>query len=88
MRDVKEIIEMLMSVVAGGEATRAEVEELDFEADEALQPILDETFIKLLEFAFDHDERIRDPVRDEAMRRELDRLLNEIARLAANGDAT
>jgi hypothetical protein len=52
-RDVKEVIGALMRVLDGGTISRAEVEDLAFDATGDLQIALDEAFIKLLEFAYD-----------------------------------
>jgi hypothetical protein len=50
MRDVKEVVGILMRVLGGAEITEAEVLDLEFEADDELQEVLNETFVKLLEF--------------------------------------
>lgn len=52
-RDVKEVIGALMRVLDGGIISRAEVEDLAFDATGDLRIALDEAFIKLLEFAYD-----------------------------------
>jgi len=81
-RDIKEVIGVLMRVIGGGEATREEVEELTFDADGDLRTATNEAFLKLMEFAYDRDERSKDAARDTAMRRELQAVLDELVRTA------
>jgi hypothetical protein len=56
-QDIKEVIGVLMRILDGGEISRDEVEDLAFEATGELQTALNETYIELLEFAYDHDAR-------------------------------
>ncbi len=81
-RDVKEVVGVLMRVLGGGETTREEVENLTFDADGELDAAVNEAFLKLMEFAYDRDERMKDSARDAAMRVELQAALDEIVRLA------
>jgi hypothetical protein len=81
-RDIKEVIGVMMRVIGGGETTCNEVENLMFEASGDLQIAVNEGFLKLLEFAYDRDERLKDKERDETMRAELQPALDEIVRLA------
>ena len=81
-RDIKEVVGMLMRVIGGGETTREEVENLMFDAEGDLGVAVNEAFLKLMEFAYDHDERSEDPARDMAVRTELRRALDDIVRLA------
>jgi hypothetical protein len=77
MRDVKEVIGVLMRVLDGEEVTQAEVEELGFEGEGDVQAALHDAYIKLLEFA--HDRRRRsDPALDRAMRQSLQACLDNI----------
>ena len=80
--DVKEVVGALMRVLGGEEITREEVEDLEFEAADELQTALNEAYIKLLEFAFDREARMKDPKVDAGMRADLDRSLNSIVRLS------
>jgi len=50
MRDVKEVVGILMRVLGGAEVTEAEVLDLEFEAEDELQEVLNETYVKLLQF--------------------------------------
>jgi hypothetical protein len=76
--DVKEMIGVLMRVLAGGETTQAEVEELEFEGEGALQEALNEAYIRLLEFAHDREARQSDPDADRASRAGLQACLDKI----------
>jgi hypothetical protein len=80
--DVKEMIGALMRVLDGGEITQTEVEELEFEGEDALQEALDEAYIRLLEFAHDRDMRQSDAEADRAMRASLQACLDKIWRRA------
>lgn len=86
MRDVKEVVGMLMRVASGAEATREEVEDLEFEATGELGVVLNEAYIALLEFAFDHKARLDDPLFDGKERSELEMRLARIAALALEQD--
>ena len=70
-RDIKEVVGVLMRVIGGGEIVREEVEDLMFDADGDLGVAVNEAFLKLMEFAYDCDERSKDPARDASMRAEL-----------------
>ena len=80
--DVKEVVGALMRVLGGDEISCGEVEDLAFEATGELQDALNEAYIKLLQFAFDHDERKTDPKYHAEMRAALERSLDEIIRLS------
>jgi hypothetical protein len=81
--DIKEVIGTLMHVIGGGEVSRAEVEDLSFEAAaDDLRAALNEGYLKLLEFAYDHDARVSDPKLDGETRSALQQCLSEIVRLA------
>jgi hypothetical protein len=80
--DIKEVIGVLMRVLAGGEISRGEVEDLAFEAEGELQAAVNEAYIKLLEFAYDRDARGNDHALDRQMRSALQQSLDEIVRLA------
>jgi hypothetical protein len=81
-RDVKEVIGALMRVLGGDEISREEVEELAFEASGDLQAALNEAYIKLLEFAFDREARLKNERVDDEMRAGLEQSLNKIVRLS------
>ena len=78
MRDVKEVVGVLMRVLDGEEVTQAEVEELGFEGEGDVQAALHDAYIKLLEFAHDRDARQKDRAADQAMRERLQACLNRI----------
>src|SRR5207248_249643 len=81
MRDVKELIGMLMRVLGDAEITEDEVLDLDFEADGELLIALNEAYIGLLEFVHDRNLRVADRDLDRKERSALRDSLNKIARL-------
>ena len=81
MRDVKEVVGILMRVLDGAEITEAEVLDLEFEADDELQEVLNETFVKLLEFVNDYSLRGADRELDQKYRAALQSVLNKIVAL-------
>jgi hypothetical protein len=80
--DVKEVIGALMGVMAGGEISREEVEDLAFEAADELQVALNEAYIELLEFAYDRAVRQNDRRLDAEKRAALRARLDEIVRVS------
>jgi len=86
MRDVKELIGILMRVLGGAEVTEAEVLELEFDADGELLLVLNEAYIGLLEFAHDRDLRIADRDLDRTQRSSLQNALDKIVRLCGRED--
>lgn len=80
--DIKEVVGVLMRCVGGGETTYEEVEELMFDADGELDIAVSGGFLTLMEFAFDRDERMKDPAKDAAMRVDLQHALDAIVRAA------
>ena len=75
--DIKEIIGALMRVIDGGEISRLEVEDLSFdEADDELGAALNEAYLRLLEFAYDHQARMQDPGLDARTRSALQESLD------------
>ena len=78
MRDVKEVVGIVMRVLGGAEITEAEVLDLEFEADEELQAALDEAYVKLLEFVHDRGLRSADPELDRKARAALQASLDRI----------
>jgi hypothetical protein len=78
MRDVKEVIGVLMRVLDGGEVTQAEVEDLGFEGEGEVQAALNDAYIKLLQFVHDRDKRLSDDDADRAMRANLQACLDHI----------
>jgi len=81
-QDIKEVIGVLMRILDGGEISRDEVEDLAFEATGELQTALNETYIELPEFAYDHDARRCDQKLDREMRFKLQRSLDKIVHLS------
>jgi hypothetical protein len=79
-RDLKEVIGTLMRVLNGGTVSRADVEDLSFDATGELQAALNDAFIKLLEFAFDCDNGKTAP--DAATIADLQVCLDRIVRAA------
>lgn len=78
IRDLKEIVGVLMRVLDGGEVSQAELADLSFAAHGEVRAALLEAYIKLLEFAHDRDLRSRDAAADCAMRTELEACLDRI----------
>jgi hypothetical protein len=78
MRDVKEVIGVLMRALDGEEITEAEVEDLGFEGEGEVQEALTDAYIKLLEFVHDRDARRNDPAAERAMRQSLQAHLDHI----------
>ena len=78
MRDVKEVVGVLMRVLDGEEVTQAEVEELGFEGEGDVQAALNDAYVKLLQFVHDRDRRRNDAAADGAMRQSLQACLDKI----------
>jgi hypothetical protein len=78
MRDVKEVIGVLMRVLDGEEVTQTEVEGLGFEGEGEVQAALNDAYIKLLEFVHGRDKRSNDGAADRAMRQSLQACLDKI----------
>lgn len=81
-QDLKEVVGLLMRVLGGGKTSRAEIEDLAFEAAGDLQTALNEAYIKLLEFSFDCDAGLNVQPLDEKTRLEFEDSLSEIVRLS------
>lgn len=79
-RDIKEVIGVLMRVLSGGEVSHQDLDDLGFEADGELETILNETYVKLREFANDRDLRLNDLERDRDMRSDLQEYLDKIVK--------
>ncbi len=77
--DLKEIIGTLMRALDGAAISRAQVEDLAFEANGELQIALNDAYLILLEFAYDCDAGV--PA-DRVMRGRLRAALDEIVRCA------
>lgn len=82
MRDIKEVVGVLMRVAGGGELVEAEIANLEFEADGELSAALNAAYIGLLEFAHDRDRRAADPDLDRKSRATLKEALNRIVDLS------
>jgi hypothetical protein len=76
--DVKEVIGLLMRLTSGAEVSREELRDIAFEADGDLETLLNESYVKLCEFANDRQLRRDDPGLDQDMRREFEILLSRI----------
>ena len=79
-RDIKDVIGILMRVLAGGEVSHAELDDLAFEADGELETALNEAYVKLREFANDRDPRRNDLKIDRDMRSELQDCLDNVVK--------
>lgn len=82
MRDVKDVIGVIMRVLDGAEISEDDVLDLSFEAEGELLAALNEASIKLMEFAHDREQRLRDHDLDARKRAALHHLLDEIVRLS------
>ena len=84
MRDIKDVIGVIMRVLNGAED---DVLDLEFEADGELLAALNEAYIKLLEFVHDRDRRLSDSQLDQRARASLQDVLSRIVHLsdAASG---
>ncbi len=78
VRDVKEVIGVLMRVLDGQEIGQVDVEDLGFEGEGELQAALNAAYIKLLEFVHDRNVRRNDAAADRAMRESLQICLDQI----------
>jgi len=81
MRDVKELVGLLMRALDHAEITEEEVLDLEFEADGELSPALNEAYIHLLEFVNDRALRLSDRALDRKEREVLQDWLNKIVEL-------
>ena len=87
MRDIKELIGIIMRVLDRGEINENEVLDLDFDADGDLRAALNEAYIKLLEFVHDRDVRRANDALDEEERAALQVSLNKIVKLYDSGSS-
>jgi hypothetical protein len=78
MQDVKDLIGVIMRVLDHAEIAEAEVLDLQFEAEGELQVVLNDAYIKLLEFLHDRELRRADPDLDRTERAALQDALNRI----------
>jgi hypothetical protein len=81
MRDIKEMIGIIMRVLDGDEISEREILDLQFEADGELADALNEAYIKLLEFVHDRDLRQANSGLDEMERAALADSLGRIVNL-------
>ena len=81
MRDIKELIGVLMRVTNGGEVTEGEVLDLEFDADGELLTALNAAYITLLEFVHDRSARATDRALDHTQRAVLREKLSRIVAL-------
>jgi hypothetical protein len=82
VRDVKDVIGVIMRVLDGAEISQDDVLELEFEAEGELLAALNEAYIKLLEFAHDREQRLGDRHLDARERATLHHVRNEIVRVS------
>ena len=82
MRDVKELIGIIVRVLDHGEITEGEVVDLAFEADGELLDALNDAYIKLLEFVHDRASREHDADLDDRERASLRDAMNKIVKLS------
>jgi hypothetical protein len=82
VRDVKDVIGVIMRVLDGAEISQDDVLDLEFEADGELLAAVNQAYIKLLEFTHDRERRLEDRHLDERERAALHHILNEIVRLS------
>jgi hypothetical protein len=87
MRDIKELIGIIMRVLDRGEINEDEVLDLDFDADGDLLAALNEAYIQLLEFVHDRDVRRENHALDEKERAALQASLNKIVKLCDSGSS-
>ena len=87
VRDIKDVIGVIMRVLNGAEITEDDVLDLEFEADGELLAALNVAYIKLLEFVHDRDRRLSDSQLDQRARASLQDVLSRIVHLsdAASG---
>ena len=81
MRDVKEMVGLLMRALDHAEITGAEVLDLGFEADGELLAVLNEAYVHLREFVRDRDLRLSDRELDQKECEALQDSLNKIVQL-------
>jgi hypothetical protein len=81
MRDVKEMVGLLMRALDHAEITEEEVLDLQFEADGELLTALNEAYIHLLEFVHDRNPRLGDSELDQKERAVLQESLSKIIEL-------
>src|ERR1043166_5821690 len=81
MRDVKELVGLLMRALGGEVITEAEVADLQFEADGELLDALNAAYIALLEFVHDRAGRGGDPERRRPQGMPLKKHLDPIVAL-------
>jgi hypothetical protein len=82
VRNVKDVIGVIMRVLDGAEISQDDVLDLEFEAEGELLAALNEAYIKLLEFAHDREQRLADRHLDAIERATLQHVLNVIVRLS------
>ena len=79
-RDIKDIIRILMRVLNGDEISHEELDDLAFEADDELETVLNEAYVKLREFVNDRELRRNDLNLDRGMRSALQDSLDRIVK--------
>jgi hypothetical protein len=79
--DLKEVVGTLIRALGGARISPAEVQDLAFDASGELQTTLNCAYVQLLEYAYDCDASLNEPLSDK-MRLALQRSLDEIIRPA------
>jgi hypothetical protein len=82
VRDIKDVIGIIMRVLDGADISEDDVLNLEFEADGELLAALNDAYIKLLEFVHDHERRLNDRQLDQRERAVLQDVLNKIVHLS------
>jgi hypothetical protein len=82
MRNVKDVIGVIMRVLDGAEFSKTMCSTLSSEAEGELLAALNDGYIKLLELAHDHEQRLGDHHLDARERATLHHVLNEVVRLS------
>jgi hypothetical protein len=80
--DIKEVVGVLMRVLSGGEVSRDEVGVWNSRRPVSFWQHSTSAYIKLLEFAFDHEARLTNSELDRALRAGLQDSPNNIVRMA------
>jgi hypothetical protein len=77
-RDIKDVLGALMHFLDGGEISRAELQDLGFEAEDEVEEAANEAFVRLAEFVQDRELRLADTEIDRRMRSSLQECLDRI----------
>jgi hypothetical protein len=78
MRDVKDVVGLLMRALNGEDITQADLEDLGFEGEGEVQTALNEGYIALLKFVQKRDAGRNNPAAERAMQQNLQACLDRI----------